>query len=238
MAAHEETLRLEGFSESLRGHRVYCVAKSQKFAETFVLSKIAALDAEVAHRGRKVFVFQGAAGVVPPRWTTSLAWDAAFHVRDVADLKLALTHIQHAGRPTRVFWMGQDPAAAVLVALGRMEGVTLVAVGDKPPTSADWHAVFWAPDVGFEDVELAVTQRIGSTSTQNLRAILKELGASEVGLVWSAIGEADKRGGLYWYDPQEGGDLKPAIDVGEAAEVLRKVADMLAGGGASSYKRI
>lgn len=224
-AAVEETLRLEGFAESLKGHRVYCVAKSPKFAEVFVRGRVAALDADVAHRGRKLLVVQGTAA--PPRWLISIGWDATFHVRDVADLKLALTHAQHAARPTRVFWFGGEPQAAVMAALARMEGVSLVAIGDKLPTATDWQAIFWAPDSAVEEVEAGVITRMGSTGTGQLRAVLKELRASNVGLVWSAIGEADKRGGLYWYDPQEGEDLRPGLDVGEAAEMLRKVADML-----------
>ena len=37
----------------------------------------------------------------------------------------------------------------------------------------------------------------------NLSAILRELKASQVGLVWSSIGEADKKGTAYWYDGEE-----------------------------------
>ena len=231
-----QTLRLEGFAESLKGHRVYCVAKSPKFAEIFVRGRVAALDADVAHRGRKVLVVQGTVGT--PRWLLSMGWDATFHVRDVADLKLALTHVQHAARPTRVFWFGGEPQAAVMAALARMEGVSLVTIGPTAPASIGdtWQAVFWAPDSAVEEVETGVIARMGSTGTGQLRAVLKELRASNVGLVWSAIGESDRRGGLYWYDPQEGEDLRPGVDVGEAAEMLRKVADMISGGaGGNSF---
>lgn len=230
-----DTLRLEGFAESLKGHRTFCVAAGgSAFAETFVRGRVAALDAEVVHRGRKVLVVQQqgsgpAGGAQAPRWLTSIGWDATFHVRDVADLKLALTHVQHAARPVRVFWFGGEPQAAVQTALARMDGVTLVALGSNAPAAAnDWHAIFWPPDAAVEEVEAAVVPRMGSAGTGQLRAVLKELRASNVGLVWSAIGEADRRGTLYWYDPQEGEDLRPALDVSEAAETLRKVADMLA----------
>lgn len=227
----EETLRLEGFAESLKGHRVFCVASTPKFAETFLRGRVAALDAEMAHRGRKILVLQGtaAAAAQQPRWLTTLGWDAMFHVRDVSDLKLALTHIQHAARPVRVFWVGGEPQAAVMTALARMDGVTVVAMGERTPSSSDaWQAIFWAPDAAVEEVEVAVAARQGAAGTGQLRAVCKELRASDVGLIWSAIGESDpRRGGLYWYDPQEGSDLQPALDMGEAAETLRKVADML-----------
>jgi hypothetical protein len=228
MAGAADTLRLEGFGESLKGHRVACVASSPRSAETFVRGRVAAMDAEVAHRGRKILVVQG--GSAAPRWLTAIGWDATFHVRDVADLKLALTHIQHATRPARVFWFGGEPQAAVMSALAKMEGLTFLAVMERAPapSSEAWQAIFWAPDAGQEDIEAAVGARMGTGAVGGqLRAVLKELRASNVGLVWSAIGETDRRGSLYWYDPQEGGDLQPALDINEAVDILRKVADMM-----------
>jgi hypothetical protein len=229
MAGAADTLRLEGFGESVKGHRVACVATSPRTAEAFVRGRVAVLDADVAHRGRKILVVQG--GSAAPRWLTSIGWDATFHVRDVADLKLALTHIQHATRPARVVWFGSEPQAAVLAALAKMEGLTFLSVMDRTPMVASheaWQAILWAPDAGQEDIEAAVGARMGTGAVGGqLRAVLKELRASNVGLVWSAIGETDRRGSLYWYDPQEGGDLQPALDLGEAADMLRRVADML-----------
>ena len=133
----EATLRLEGFSESLRGAKAYCVGTSQNF----VKGRMAALDAEVAHRGRKVLVLQGG---VPPRWLLQIGWDAVFRIRDLQDLKLALTYIQHTSRPTRVVWAGGDPAPAVMLNLSRQDGITLIALGDKAPTHPDWEMIFWA----------------------------------------------------------------------------------------------
>jgi hypothetical protein len=214
----EATLRLEGFSESLRGAKVYCVGTSQNF----VKGRMAALDAEVAHRGRKVLVFQG---TVPPRWLLQIGWDAVFRIRDVQDLKLALTYIQHTSRPTRVVWAGGDPAPAVMLNLSRQDGITLMCLGDKAPTHPDWEMIFWAPDVAQEDVEPTVLARMGSAV--GLRSVLKELRASQVGLVWSSKDEKDKHGALYWYDPSDGVDLATTIDPQEAAAVLKEVAAFL-----------
>ena len=218
----DETVRLEGFSESLRGTRAYCVTSNPKFAQSFLKGRIAALDAEVVHRGRKILVFQGT--YVPPRWLLQMGWDATFHVRDVQDLKLALTHLQHTTRPTRVVWTGGDPPPAVMASLARMDGLTLLTLGEKAPQHPDWQLIFWSPDVAQEEVEPTVMARMGSAT--GLRSILKELRSSQVGLVWSSVGE-EKRGSLYWYDPSEGGDLAAQIDPHEAAAVLTDVAAFL-----------
>jgi hypothetical protein len=219
----EDTVRLEGFSESLRGSNSYCVASNPKFAQNFVKGKVAVLDGEVAHRGRKVLVFQGAQAA--PRWLVQIGWDAMFHVRDVQDLKLALTYLQHAVRPTRVVWAGGDPAPAVMSTITKMEGMTLLGLGEKAPAHIDWQMIFWSPDAKQEDVEPTILARIPKAT--GLRSVLKELQASQVGLVWSSKNENDKHGALYWYDPTEGVDLSTHIDPLEAAAVLTDVAAFL-----------
>ena len=224
----EETLRLEGFSESLRDRRSYCVASTPAQGKQFITSKLAILDTEVAHRGRKVLVFQGP--TPPPKWLRQLGWDATFHARDVQDLKLAVTYIQHTSRPTRVVWAGSGdstPAASVMALLTRMEGVTLLGLGTSAPTHPDWQAILWSSDAAQAGVEAAVQARMGTTGITGLRSILKELQGSQVGLVWSSIGESDKRGSLYWYDPAEGVDQGLQIDMEEAATVLTDVAAYL-----------
>ena len=221
----EATVRLEGFSESLRGANSYCVVTNTTFAQNFLKGRLAAVDAEVAHRGRKVLVFQGAA--VPPRWLLHQGWDAVFRVRDVQDLKLALTYIQHTSRPTRVVWAGGDPSPAVMANLARMDGITLIAMGEKAPTHPEWQMIFWSPDAAQEDVESTIVTRMGQAGVVGLRSVLRELRGSQVGLVWSSKEEKDKHGAMYWYDPTDGVDLATQIDLQEAAAVLTEVAAFL-----------
>jgi hypothetical protein len=153
-----------------------------------------------------------------------------FHVRDVQDLKLALTYIQHCGKPVRVVWAGTEPSASVLQSLLKYEQLTLVGIGERTPASLEWQAVFWSPDSSFEELEAGVGARMGAGATGTLRSVSRELRASEVGLVWSSIGESEKKGCLYWYDPAEGSAAVASFDPREAAEVLRQVADSLSGG--------
>ena len=221
------SIHLEGFSESLRGVRSYFVAPAltTKGAQQMLRGKLAALDTAVAHRGRKVLVVQGSS---QSKWLlTQQAWDAVFHLRDVQDLKLALTYIQHCGKPVRVVWAGTEPSGSVLQTLLKYDQLTLVGIGERTPVSLEWQAIFWSPDSSFEELESGVGARMGATGT--LRSVSKELRASEVGLVWSSIGESEKKGCLYWYDPAEGAS-GTQFDPREAAEVLRQVADSLSGG--------
>jgi hypothetical protein len=155
-----------------------------------------------------------------------MGWDAMFLIRDVQDLKLALTFIQHMTKPGRVVWTGGDPAANVLALLAKVDALSLICVGERAPVATDWQAIFWSPGATVEDVEPSVLSRMGSQG--RLRSILSELRASNVGLVWSSIGDG-VRGSLYWYDPSEGIAAAP-IDPEETAEILRSLADsMLAG---------
>jgi hypothetical protein len=216
----EATMRLEGFSESLRSRRVYCVASTASQGQQFVKGRLTVLDTEVAHRGRKVLVFQGA--VAPPKWLTQIGWDASFHARDLQDLKLAITYIQNTARPTRVIWAGGDPAPSVMALLCKMD-LTLIGLGERAPASPDWQAIFWGSEATQEDVETILTARMGQSGLTGLRSVLKELRGSQVGLVWSSIDEPEKRGALYWYDPVEGVDHSH-IDLVEAANVLTELA--------------
>lgn len=215
----EPTLRLEGFSESLRGRRVYCIASTMAQGQQFIKGKLATLNTEVAHRGRKVLVFQGTAP--PPKWLTQMGWDASFHARDVQDLKLAMTYIQHAARPTRVVWAGGDPSPSVFALLSRMD-ITLIGLGERAPSHPEWQAMFWSSDATLEDVEPTVQARMGQAGVTGLRSVLKELRGSQVGLVWSCIEES----ALYWYDPAEGADQEQ-IDLVDAANVLTELAAFL-----------
>ena len=217
----EPTVHLEGFSESLRGKRSFYVSSNPIQSQLFLKGRLATLNTEVAHRGRKMLVYQGPA---VPKWITQVGWDAFFHVRDIQDMKLAITMIQHTARPTRVVWAGSEPPASVMGLMTKMDGVTLLGLGEKAPTSADWQAIFWCPEASQEDVEPLIQARMGSTGVTGLRSVLKELRGSQVGLVWSMI--EDKRGSLYWYDPSEGAE-KVGLDLADAATVLTEVAAYL-----------
>jgi hypothetical protein len=216
----EPTLRLEGFSESLRGRRCFCVSASAAQSQLFLKGRLATLNTEVAHRGRKILVYQGA---VVPKWILNLGWDAFFHVKDLQDMKLALTCVQHAARPTRIVWAGVELSANVMTVLVKMEGVTVLGLGATAPTLPDWQAIFWSPDVAQEDVEPVIQGRMGQTGTTGLRSVLKELRGSQVGLVWSTIDEKEKRGALYWYDPAEAAEQGATLDLAEAAATLTEV---------------
>jgi hypothetical protein len=111
--------------------------------------------------------------------------------------------------------------------LTKMDGLTLLGVGEKAPASVDWQAIFWCCEAVQEDVEPVVQGRMGAAGVTGLRSVLKELRGSQVGLVWSSKDEKDKHGALYWYDPSDGVDLATTIDPQEAAAVLKEVAAFL-----------
>lgn len=225
-----ETVRLEGFSETLRGTRTWLVG-SGKSLRSLVVGRMTGLDAEVTHRGRKVLVIQG---TEVPKWIWTLRWDAVFRIRETVDLRLAVTVLQNLPKPVRVVWWGSEPAAAVMTALAAVKELTIFgASGVAPRASSEWNCIIWASDVPYTEIEAGVLAHMGAQG--NLRAVHKELAANEVALVWSSIGETDKRGALYWTDPREGvPEGTDAMDPAEAAEMLRLLADSLESGGKRS----
>jgi hypothetical protein len=92
--------------------------------------------------------------------------------------------------------------------------------------AGDWDAIFWTHDVAQEVIEHTIQPRMGTAPA--LRTVMREVAAADVGLVWSAIGEGTRRGGLYWFDPAEGGAVTATYSPSEAAEMLRSIADSIA----------
>ena len=136
-------------------------------------------------------------------WSNKIQWDATFRIKETQDLRLALTYIQNAVKPVRVVWVGEEPPAAVLTAINSPE-ITFIGAGTTTPR-LPWTAVFWHTTCEQAKIEEGLAPRLGSQglSALNLSSVLRELKATQVGLVWSSIGESDKTGSVYWYDSEE-----------------------------------
>lgn len=220
MAAPESEVRLEGFAETLKGHRIYCIGTPATLP-ALVRSRVAVLDTEVAHRGRKVLFLCEGTHFGP--WLQRLKWDAIFHIHDAQDLRLGLTYVANAQRPVRLVWAGGEPPNTVFAALSRVENLTILGFGAQQPMAGDWGAIFWTHDVPQDGIETTLLPRTGHIAS--LAPVLREIKAADVGLVWSTLGGTRRGGDLYWFDPAEGGGGAPTYTAGEAAELLRSIAD-------------
>ena len=224
----DSEIRLEGFAESLRNRMIYCIG-SPKMLPGLTRSRIGIIDMEVAHRGRKVLFLQE--GNVNAVWLLRMKWDATFVLRDSQDLRLALTYVIHSTRPTRLVWAGSEPSTQVMSQLMKCDGLTVIGVGQTNPQSPEWAAIFWTADATPESVEPVLHGHLGSYKTEqyHIKSVLKEIQASELGLVWSSIGESDKKGSLYWFDPSEGSTGSNLYSREETVELLRSIADSISG---------
>ena len=224
----DSEIRLEGFAESLRNRKIYCIG-STKMLPSLVRSRVSVIDMEVAHRGRKVLFIQE--GNVNAVWLLRMKWDATFILRESQDLRLALTYVIHSTRPTRLVWAGGEPSAQVMQQLLKCDGLSIVGLGQTNPQSSEWDGIFWTADTTQEAVEPVLHARIGSHRTEqyHIKSVLKEIQASELGLVWSSIGESDKKGFLYWFDPSEGSTGGTLYSREETVELLRSIAESISG---------
>jgi hypothetical protein len=157
-----------------------------------------------------------------------MKWDAIFVIRHETDMRLALTYVISAQKPVRLVWVGEPPPA-FLQQLEKHDTLTIIGFSTSPPKSSYWNAIFWTHDSPVEAIEQPLVSRMGATlfAKYNIRSVLKEIKASEVGLVWSSIRESDKHGSLYWFDPSEGSTSGSVYSLQDAAEILRSVADSL-----------
>jgi len=224
----DSEIRLEGFAESLKNKMIYCIG-STKMLPSLVRSRVSVVDMEVAHRGRKVLFLQE--GNVNAFWLLRMKWDATFVIRESQDLRLALTYVIHSTRPTRLVWAGGEPSTQIMQQLLKCEGLTTIGLGQANPQSPEWTAIFWTADSTPEAVEPVLHGHMGPYKTEqyHVKSVLKEIQASELGLVWSSIGESDKKGSLYWFDPSEGSSGSNLYSREETVEILRSIADSISG---------
>jgi hypothetical protein len=217
-------VRLEGFSAPLKGQTLW-VCGSRDTLGSQILNRLAALEEELLNRGRKVLIVQNQRDS-SLRWTQQIQWDAQFKIRDAQDLRLAATYIQNALKPIRVVWIGDEPPLALMTAVKHSEITFLVGSVQNPRST--WNAIFWHPSLPQTFIEEGLTSRMGVSQVQklNLSSVLRELKASEVGLVWSSIGETDKAGSIYWYDMEESETSTP-FDPREAIQNLKEVSEFL-----------
>jgi len=158
-----------------------------------------------------------------------MKWDALFVLKDAIDMRLALTYVVSAQKPVRVVWAGGEPSIPFLSQIDRQEQITLIGFSTTAPHHAYWNAIFWTHDINFEELESPLSTRLGPSvlAKYNLRSVIKEIKASEVGLVWSSIRESDKHGSIYWFDPSEGVTQGSLYSLQESADILRSIADSI-----------
>jgi hypothetical protein len=221
----QDSIRLEGFSESLRSFKHYCVGTTALLPQ-LVRSRLACIDTEVAHRGRKVLCVQD--GCPYMQWLIRMKWDALFVIKDSVDMRIALTYVVSVQKPVRLVWAGEPPSA-FLSQLERHEQITIIGFSTNTPLHNYWDTIFWTHDISVEEIEPVLNKRLGTSTLAryNLRSVLKEIKASEVGLVWSLIRESDKHGSLYWFDPSEGATQGLFYSLQESADILRTIADSI-----------
>ena len=205
-----ETVRLEGFGNTLRGQKIWLIG-----SENLLPNRLHVLEQELLGRGRKVLILADGRKYIP-RWAHKFEWDAIFHLKDGTDLRLAITYVTNVAKPIRVVWCGEEPSAAVLRLLCANE-VTFLGYGTHLPKS-DWNAIFFSGDMDATKIEEALISRM----------VVSELRAAKAGLVWTSIGEPDKAGAVYWYDISEGEPPVESFDPVETATFLRDLADRIA----------
>lgn len=216
-----ETIRIEGFGNSLRGQKVWIVGD-----ENLLPNRLHVLEQELLGRGRRVLVIADGRKYIP-RWATHIEWDAVFKIKDALDLRLALTYITNAAKPVRIVWIGDEPTPALMAKLFTHES-TFIGYGNNKPQQ-HWDCIFFSGMLDKIKIEDALMTRMGSAKLShfNLQSVLPELRAAKAGLVWSSIGESERSGHLYWYDIAEGEPPNEPFDMTEAANFLRDLADRI-----------
>lgn len=216
-----ETVRVEGFGSTLRGHKIWLVGD-----ESLITNRLHVVEQELLGRGRRVLILNDQRKHLP-LWAQKKDWDAFFHIRDTTDYRLALTYLTNTAKPVLVVWLGEEPPAPVIARLTKTD-TTILGYGTQHPRG-EWDVLFFSGYLDAGRVEETLMTRMGSArlAPLNLRSVVQELQAVRAGLVWSLLDEPDKHGAVYWYDIAEGEAPREPMSTAEMAMTLRDLADRI-----------
>jgi hypothetical protein len=217
------SLRLEGFSGEIRGHRCLVIGKENDW-----LSRIQALESESLYKGRSILVIHepsrpSGTGSVPSALLRK-RWDCIFRIRESFEAQILATYVANAPKPVRILWFsagGQEIPRALWQKWNSSGGSDITLIGcsqSGEPLGCEWEAIFFPLQNTPQFTERVLGMRgTGMRSlAANVSSYLTEIAESGAALVWSNIDEKDGRGALYWYDPNEGSG-------GPSSEKLTKV---------------
>lgn len=214
----ESTFTLEAYSIPIRKQKIYCVGDLKHIDKSFtVLLKM--YSDEVLRRNKIVLIFSDSYLKHQPKFIRNTFIDAIFRVRDNQDLRLAYTYIQHTSKPLIVLWYG---ISVPNVLFETKDDITLISGGINP--KSDYTTILWNTSSTYDEVFGTIGTKLKDL---DIKTILNETKASDVSLVWSSIGDMDKKGSLYWFDLNSIKDIHPTVNLSQASDYLRTLADAL-----------
>jgi hypothetical protein len=214
----ESTIQLEAYSIPIRKQKIFCVGDLYNLDKSYNYL-LHLYSEEVLRRNKIVVIFSDTFLKHQPKYLKNIYIDAIFRIRETQDLRLAYTYIQNCSKPLIVLWYGYDIPAAIFQS---KDDITLIAGGTFPRN--DFNSIFWSTKASYDEVSVILGSKMKDIDT---KTILNETKASDVSLVWSSIGESEKRGSLYWFDFNSIKSSQPSINYAQASEYLRTLADAL-----------
>ena len=214
----DSTIQLEAYSIPIRKQKIFCVGNLKHIDKTFH-SLLQVYSEEVLRRNKIVVIFSDSFLKHQPKFLRSTFVDATFRIRDTQDLRLAYTFIQNTSKPLIVLWYGSSIPNIIF---DTKEDITLLVGGLMPKN--EYTSIVWNTSSSYDEVHSIIGLKLKDI---DVKTILNETKASDVSLVWSSLGDLDKRGSLYWFDLNSGKDLQSSINYTQASEYLRTLADAL-----------
>ena len=218
-----EIINLEAYSHSLRKQKVFCVGDINTIDKLyFTLYNM--YNEEVLKRNKIIIIFSDNYLKHNPKWIRNIYIDVIFRIKETKDLQLAYTYIQHCLKPALIIWYSNEIPQTVFTNINNSkEDITLIT-GGLSISKYDYSSIFWSTKSTYEEVANIINSKIKNI---DIKTILQETKGSDVSLVWSSVGESDKKGSLYWFDCNTIKTTIPSINLVQASEYLRNLADVL-----------
>lgn len=232
MFSSSQPIRLEGFDESLRGHRTLVVGPPESW-----LARMNMLESEVLYKGHSVLVIQENTKGTGREYPSLMRrrWDVIFRLRETFDAQMLVTYVQNAGKPCRVLWafpphgLAEVPKS-IWTRWNGGNDVTLIGGTETGLLGGvEWETILFQLKSEQNLIERVLTARGPGIASMlaKVKDHLSEIGESGAAVAWSNIDEEDKKGKLYWYDPSEGTETGEIYNKKEVSELLKGITKWL-----------
>jgi hypothetical protein len=227
-----QPIRLEGFDESLRGHRTLVVGQAESW-----LARMNMLESEVLYKGHSVLVIQENTKGTGREYPALMRrrWDVIFRLRETFDAQMLVTYVQNASKPCRVLWAFPPHGLAevpktIWTRWNAGNDVTLIGGTESGLLgSVEWETILFQLKSEQSLIERVLTARGPGIASMlaKVKDHLSEISESGAAVAWSNIDEEDKKGKLYWYDPSEGTETGEMYNKKEVSDILQSVSKWL-----------
>jgi hypothetical protein len=227
----QQSMELEAFEESVRGHKILIFDSIE-----LALSRFFLVESNSLYKGKNILIISDTGNT--PQISNPLLfrkrWDVIFRLKDAFDAQMIATFVAHSTKPARILWVssGQagDTIPKTLWSKWTAADITLFCLTQASSyVSCEWDVILFPLGYTYDIIERNLSQRHGHIPImlQRIKQNILEIYDAKAGIAWSCLDHKGTPGTLYWYDPSEGKSTHQLFTKSEASTLLGSISKWL-----------